>query len=323
MRRRHLLALPLGLSEPALAEAPYPDRPVTLIVPYTAGSATDTAGRIVAQALSEQLGQPVTVENRAGAGGSVGTGIAARARPDGYTLILTVTSTVAVNRALYRNLSFDPWHDFAPVGILCFSPNALLVPASSPFHTLADLVAHGKDPAKPKLRYFSGGTGSSQHLSAVLLAEATGIQAEHVPYRGPPEGIMGLVSAETEFGFSTLPPILALWRDGRLRCLGVSGAQRDASMPEVPALVELGLAAFRDMDPYYGCAAPKDTPAPVLARLRAAFAAGVALPAAQARIRQVGLRPAAPMAVAAMEEFIARQVAVWAPLVRASGATMD
>jgi tripartite-type tricarboxylate transporter receptor subunit TctC len=323
MRRRHLLAAPLGLAAPALAQEPFPNHPLTLVVPFTAGSATDIAGRIVAQAMGEQLGHAVAVENRAGAGGSVGTGAVARSRPDGYTMILMVTSTVAVNRALYRNLPFDPWRDFAPVGIQCFAQNALMVPAASPFRSLAELVAHGKDASKPQLRYFSPGSGSSQHLSGVLLVQATGIRADHVPYRGPPEGITALVSNEIEFGFSTTPPILGLWREGRLRSLGVSGPQADAAMPEVPTLASLGLGDFTEMDPFYGVAAPKETPPEALARLRAAFAAAMAQPTVRARITQTGFRNAAPMDGPAMDRFLERQVAIWAPLVRASGATVD
>ncbi len=323
MRRRHLLAASLALASPALAQEAFPSRPVTVIVPFTAGSATDAAGRIMAAGLQEQLGQPVTIDNRTGAGGSVGTGAAARARPDGYTLVVAVTSTVAVNRALYRNLGFDPWKDFAPIGVAGFAPNILMVPGESPFGTVRDLLARGRDTGKPALRYFSGGTGSSQHLAAVLLVERSGIRAEHIPYRGPPEGIAALLAGQIEFGFSTPAPILGLTREGKLRALAVGGPSPHPAMPEVPLLKDLGFPDFAETDPFFGLMGPKDMPVAVVARLRAAFTAAMAEPTLRQRLQQAGFRPAEPMDGPALDRFMERQVNLWAPLVQASGAKVE
>lgn len=322
MRRRHLLAAPLVLGT-ARAEGAFPERPITLVVPFGAGSVNDLLGRLLANAAAEQLHQPVPVENRPGAGGSTGIQLVARSRADGYTLGFVSASTIPINRALFKTLAYDPQRDLAPVVIAASTPNALVVPGNSPFHTLAEFIAAGRDASRPPLRYFSPGNGTTQHLSAVQVVNATGIRAEHIPYRGPAEGITALLANEIEWGFAAVPSTVTLTREGRMRVLGVTGTESPPTLPEVKPFAAQGLAGFEETNVWYGIAAPAATPPAALERLRAAFAASLAVPAFAARLAQAGFYPMPPMDGPRMTAFIARQVTFWAGLVRASGATID
>lgn len=319
MRRRPLLALPM-LAAPirrAMAQDGFPPRPVTLVVAFSAGSTNDILARMLAAEVAPRLGQPMPVDTRPGAGGTLAVAGVARGRADGLTLVLVSTSTIPINRALYRTLSYDPHRDLAPVSISASTPNALIVRADSPLRGVAGL------PGRPGLRHFSPGNGTSQHLSCVQVLRATGAASEHIPYRGPSEGIAGLLAGDTEWGFSAVPSILGLVRDGQVRVLGVTGRAAPASLPGVPTLAGLGLAGFEETDVWYGVAAPAATPPEALAILRRAFAEALAQPGLQARLVAAGFYPVPPVDGAAMDGFLARQVAFWADLVRASGATID
>ncbi len=322
MHRRFLLAAPF-LASAAKAQPGFPDRPLLLVVPFSAGSVNDLLGRLLANAASGPLRQTVTVENRPGAGGSLGIQQVARSKPDGLTLAFVSASTIPINRALFRNLAYDPQRDLAPVVIAASTPNALVVPGTSPFRSMAELIAAGRDAARPPLRYFSPGNGTTQHLSAVQVVNATGIRAEHIPYRGPAEGLTALLANEIEWGFAAVPSTVPLVREGRLRVLGVTGTASPPTLPEVKPFAALGLPGFEETNVWYGIAAPAGTPPAALAVLRQAFRAALDEPAFAQRLADAGFYPTAAMDGAAMEGFIDRQVAFWAGLVRASGATVD
>ncbi|HYF08000.1 MAG TPA: tripartite tricarboxylate transporter substrate binding protein [Acetobacteraceae bacterium] len=320
--RRGLLAVAAsaGLASPALAQGAAPG-PVTLVVPYGAGSTNDILARLLAPEIGAQLGTTVVVDNRAGAGGTLGIGQVVRARPDGSTLALVSASSIPINRALYRNLSFDAARDLVLLGVAGSTPNALIVAANSNLATLRDLVTRALWPGSP-IRHFSPGNGTSQHLSCAQLARLAGFPVENVTYRGPAEGITGLLAGEVMFGFASVPSVVGLIRDGRLRALGTTGP-RPSALPDVPTLASLGYPAFADTDVWYGIATQRAVPTATQATLRTAFARALEQPALRGRLVQAGFDPAPPMTAEEAEAFLAAQVTFWADLVRQSGATMD
>lgn len=323
--RRLFLALAAGACLPRSAGAQgaeFPSRPLTLVVPFGAGSTNDILARLLAPALTERLGQPVLVENRAGAGGTVGIGHVVRSQPDGHTLVIVSSSSIPINRALYRNLPFDPLHDLTVISVTGSTPNALIVRAESPFKTLSDLTAAARATGATPLQFFSPGNGTSQHLSCVQLARSIGARMEHIPYRGPAEAITGLLAGETAFGFASVPSVLGMVRDGRLRALGTTGT-RPSNLTGVPTLATAGFADFAETDVWFGVAGPRGLPEPVRAKLRSALQDAVAAPGLRERLAQAGFDAVPAMDAAEGDAFVARQVAFWAELVRQSGATID
>ncbi|MGE0751638.1 MAG: Bug family tripartite tricarboxylate transporter substrate binding protein [Variibacter sp.] len=298
----------------------FPTRRVTLTVPYGAGSTNDIFARIVAEGLTAQLGQSVIVENKPGAGGTLGIGQVTRAPADGYTLALISTSSIPINRALYKSLSYDPVRDLFPVGIPCTTPNALIVSADQNINTVAELVTKAKTMSPP--RYNSAGSGTSQHLSGVLFSRLTGINAEHVPYRGQ-EGITGMMGGQTLFGFASIPSVVGLVRAGKLKILAVSGSKPSSAFPDVPTLVSLGFPDFSYGEIWYGVATPSATPAPVKKTLTEAMTAVAAKPDIRERLSKAGFDLAAPMNDEERKKFVDKQVVFWGDLVSASGAKAD
>ncbi|WP_421991233.1 Bug family tripartite tricarboxylate transporter substrate binding protein [Roseococcus sp.] len=322
MLRRHLA---LGLAAvPVLARAQtgFPQRPLTFLVPFSAGSGTDILARLVAPATAQALGQTAIIDNRGGAGGTIAVGMALRARPDGHTLVVSGTSTVPINRALYANLGYDPHRELAPVAVAVTAPNALVVRADGPIRDLEQLIAALRRRDRPT-RYWSTGNGTSQHLSGVQLIRAAGGEAQHIPYRGPSEGLAGLLAGDTEWGFSALPAVVPLARDGRLKILAATGMQPVAGFAEVPNLAKIGMPGFAETDVFIGLSVQRAAPPEVLARLRQAYREGAAQPGMAERLAATGFTPAPPMSDAELEAFTDRQVAFWADLVRESGAKID
>ncbi len=307
----------------AVAQPAFPSRPLVIVVPYTAGSSSDILARLLAPQLGVELGQPVVVENRAGAGGTIGMGHVARSAPDGHTMALTSASAGPINRALYRNLNFDSVRDVSLVYLTNLSTNALVVAANNRARSAADLVAMAKAPGASPLRYFSPGNGTSQHLCAVLLGQGAPGRMEHIPYRGPAEGLTAVMAGEVDFGFASLSSIMGLLQDGRLRGLGTTGPSPAPSLPEVPTLAAAGFPRFADLVVWTGLAVPRAVPEPVKQRLHAAIRATLDAPAVQERFAQIGIERAAPMTLAETEAFAERQIAVWEDLVRDSGTRVD
>jgi tripartite-type tricarboxylate transporter receptor subunit TctC len=259
-----LVALAASLLTAGAAQAQYPDKPVRIIVPFIAGSAPDVAARQAAQRLTERLGQQFIVENKPGAAGNIGAEVAARAAPDGYTLML-MTSSHVQNKFLYARLNYDVQKDFVPITMVTRIPSLMVVPPSSPVKTVSELIALAK--ANPgKLNYGSGGVGSLAHLSAEAFRFATGIDYIHVPYKGAPDIVLGLLGEQIQVAFPTMPTAFRPAQQGKLRPLAVTSAKRTRVMPEVPTLLEAMPNGFA-LEAWLSLVAPAGTPPAVGERI--------------------------------------------------------
>jgi tripartite-type tricarboxylate transporter receptor subunit TctC len=286
----------------------YPERPITLIVPFAPGGPTDIIARILANSLSQSLGQQVVVDNRPGAAGNIGMGIAARARPDGHTLLLTSTA-IAVNPALYRSLPYDPFKDFVPVSELVNAPNVLIVRSDAGIATLADLIAQAKaEPAK--FNYASPGAGTKSHLTGELLKLRAGIEMVHVPFRGAGPATQAVLARTTQVGSVALPPAEPLIKSGELRALAVTGAERWFSLPEVPTMIESGFPNFIS-DTFNALFAPAGTPPEIVALLNRESQAAFRRPEVREAARKAGFE-----IVASAPEQLAARLAAEVPSVR-------
>src|SRR5215510_6569138 len=253
-----------GAAQAQSADARWPERPIRFIVPFTAGSSSDTVARLVAQKLGERLGQQLVVENRVGGGGSLGTAEVARAEADGHTLGLANTSTHAVAASL-TTIAYDPVKDFAPVSMLGSSPFVLALYPGVPAQTVQDLIALAK--ARPRmLNYASAGPATLAHLSGALFEKLAKIELTHVPYRGTAQSTLDLLEGRVEMQFGTIPPTLTHIRAGKLRALAVTGARRNAALPDVPTIAEAGLAGY-ECTLWQAMVAPAATPPAIVARL--------------------------------------------------------
>src|SRR5262245_29825109 len=295
----------------------YPDHPITLIVPYAPGGGNDAVARAVADPMSKTLGQPVVIENRAGAGGSVGTRQVAKAASDGYTLGLGGTGTLAIDPTLYPNVGYDPRRDFAPVGLIATSPLIVLVNHSVPVRNVQELIALAK--AQPgKLNYASAGVGSGIHLGTVLFAETAGIDITHIPYKGSGPALTDLLGGHVQIYFSSLPPAIGLVKEGKLRALGVTGLQRSSSFPDLPTVAEQGLPGFEAVL-HYGIVAPAGTQRQIVDKLNAALRAALDDPKVRGHIATEGAEPL-PTSPEEYAADIDREETKWSTLVRKSNA---
>jgi tripartite-type tricarboxylate transporter receptor subunit TctC len=305
LKRLAMAAIVVAAIAPAQA---YPERPVTLIVPFAPGGPTDIIARILSNSLSQSLGQQFIVDNRPGAAGNIGMGVAARARPDGYTLLLTSTA-IAVNPALYRNLPYDPFKDFLPVSELVNAPNVLIVRSDSGIATLAQLIAQAKaEPAK--FNYASPGAGTKSHLTGELLKLRAGIEMVHVPFRGAGPATQAVLARTTQVGAVALPPAEPLVKSGELRALAVTGAQRWFSLPDVPTMIESGFPGFVS-DTFNALFAPAGTPPEIVALLTKESQAALRRPEARDAARKAGFE-----IVAGAPEQLAARLAAEVPSVR-------
>ncbi len=249
----------------ANAQAAYPSKPITLVVPFTPGGSVDNSGRLIADRLSRELGVPVLVDNKGGAGGAMGSVYVAKARPDGYTLIVTSQSTHVVNPAVNPNLPYDAVKDFAPITLIDRLANVLLVNADLPVRTFAELVKYAQ--AHPgKLNYASAGTGSVSHLSMELMKNQAKLPMTHIPYRGSGVALSDLLAGQVQLTWNNLSSNLANIRNGKLRALAVAAPQRVSQLPDVPTFAELKLPDL-NLTSWTGLAAPANTPAPIIERL--------------------------------------------------------
>jgi tripartite-type tricarboxylate transporter receptor subunit TctC len=312
--RRALIAFALfaaGLM-PVAAQDNYPQRPVTLIVPFAAGGSTDVIARVVADAMRGALGQSIVIDNRGGAGGSIGTGAIAKAAPDGYTIGMGTASTLAINPAAFKSLPYSVIDDLEPVGLVAQVPNVITVTLKVAAKTVAELVALAKaDPGK--LTYGSAGNGSVSHLMGEQFKLATGTDIIHVPYRGVGPALNDAVGGQIQIMFDNLPTSLPLIQDGKLRALAVSSPKRLAALPDVPTFAELGLTDL-DWMAFFGLIAPAKTPKPVIDRLNAALQQALADPKVQGTLakQQAQPEPGAPGDFAALiyQQFVRMKRAV-------------
>lgn len=294
----------------------YPSRPITLVVPYTAGGGNDAMARIVAEKMSKTLGQRIVVENRGGAGGTIATRAVARSAPDGYTLVLGGTGTLAINPTLYANVGYDPRKDFAPVGLIATSALVVLVHPSVQAHSIAELIALARrEPGK--LDYASAGPGSGIHLAAELFASMAGIKLTHIPYRGSAPALNDLLGGHVQIYFSSLPPAVGIAGEGKVRALAVTGPQRSHVFPNLPTVAEAGLPGYEAVL-HYGIAAPAGTPHAIIDKLNSALRDAVASEETRASLIATGAEPmpSTPQEYAA---DIDREEAKWSAIVKDAG----
>jgi tripartite-type tricarboxylate transporter receptor subunit TctC len=315
-----LLAACLAFAAPATTLAQgFPAKPLRLIVPFPAGGGSDIVGRIVAQELSERLGQQVVVDNRAGAGGSIGTGVAVRADADGYTMVLASTSEIAVNPAIYPKLDYDPVKDLAPVGVVGTTPMVVIVPASSQAGTLAELVTLSRD--RPgALNMASAGNGSFTHLAGELFRSTHALNWVHVPYKGTAPAVNDVAAGQMQVMFATLPGASALIGAGKVRPLAVSSAARAAAIPSVPTVRESGFAY--EVEYWYGLFVPSATPPAVVARLSAALGESLKAPRLVESLAKQGVTPGSA-GTTEFRDYVRAEFAKWGKVVRDSGAKVD
>lgn len=320
--RRHLLGAALALPAVARAQVPaWPDRPVRYIIGGSAGGVSDILLRILENRLRETLGQPIVLEPKPGAGGMVGAEFTARsAAPDGYTYYINHIASHGIGPTLYKKLAFDPMKDLPGVARIAFLPNVLIVKGDSPIRSVAELVAFIKaNPAKAT--FASAGTGTSSHLSGVLLGLRTGVEVTHVPYRGTAPSMAAVLNGEVLFAIDNAPASRQQVLAGMLRALAVSSGQRASTMPELPTMQEAGVPDF-DVTSWYGIATPAAVPRPIVEKLSSALVGALNDPAIAQRIRDYGAEPA-PLGPADYDAFMRSEIAKWAPVVRASGASID
>jgi len=316
--RAFLFCLLAALSQAAAAQSDYPNRPIRLIVTVPPGGAADFIARLVGAKLSETLGQPIVVENRGGAGGTIAADAVAKAPPDGYTLLQNSITTHGVGPHLYAKLPYDPVKDFAPVSGLALLPLVMAVNAELPFRTVEDVVSASK---QASLNFASSGNGGAPHMAAELFKSVTGAPLTHVPYKGSGPAVADLVGGRVQIMFDAAPSLIAHIRGGKLRVLAAASEQRNRLLPEVPTFGELGYPKVA-VSLWYGLLAPSATPRPILDRLNREV--GNALGAAEVRDKLLaqGAEPM-PGTPEAFGSFMQAEMAKWAPVVKQAGVKLD
>jgi tripartite-type tricarboxylate transporter receptor subunit TctC len=299
----------------ASAQQPWPTRFVRVIVPFTAGGGIDTIGRVVGAKLSEMWGHQVVVENKPGAGGNIASELVARSEPDGHTLYISAAG-IAVNQFLFPSINYDPINDFAPVSLICFFPNLLVVPPTSPFKSAADIIAFAK--ANPgKLNFGSPGHGSSPHMSGELFKSLAKVDITHVPYRGAAPALSDLMAGRIDLMFAVMGSGLPLAHSGQLRALGVTTDKRMASSPDIPTIAETGLPGY-DASSWFAFFLPAKTPPAIVQKVSADTAVALKDPAVAARLEQLGM-----VIVGSTPEetgaHLRADIAKWGPVIKAAG----
>ena len=304
----------------ARAQSDYPSRPVTLIVPYAAGGGNDAMARGVAGQMSKALGHQIVVENRGGAGGSIATRQLAKTAPDGYTLAIGGTGTLAIAPTLYADAGYDPRKDFTPIGLIANSALVILVHPSLPAKNVRELIALAK--AQPgKFNYASAGNGSGIHLSTVLFAVTAGIELTHIPYKGTGQALTDVIGGHVAIYFSSPAPAIGLVKEGRLRAIAVTGLTRSAIFPDVPTVAESGLPGFEAVL-HYGIIAPAGTPRPIVDKLNAALRGALASDEVKNRLAVEGSEPM-PTTPEEYAADIDREETLWSAIVKKSGAKAE
>lgn len=304
-----LLAL---LTSSAMAQS-YPTKPIRIIVAYTPAGTTDILARIIGQKMSENWGQPVIVENRAGAAGNIGTELAAKATPDGYTLIMGTAGTHGINVSLYRKLNWHPLKDFAPVSLAAMVPNIMVVNNALPIKSVKDLIAYAK--ANPgKLSYGSPGNGSTAHLSMELFKSMTGTNLVHIPYKGSAGVLADVMGGQIAVTIDNMPVYLPQVKTGKIRALAVSPAKRSAAAPDIPTVAEAGVPGY-DSGAWFGLLAPAGTPRAIVEKLSVETARILKLPDVSKRISELGAEPVGSTP-AQFTALIKDEIAKWAKVIK-------
>lgn len=299
----------------------WPTRPIRLLVPLAAGSTADIISRAVGTELSRTLGQPVVVENKPGAGGTIAMAEVARSAPDGYTLSFASQGTLVFNQALYDKPGYDSTKDFSMIRFVGGVSNVMIVPPSAAVAQPSDMVALAK--AKPgTLTFSSGGSGTSHHLSGVLFARMTGTSLIHVPYKGAPQGILAVMASEVNMGFFNTPTVISQIREGKLKALAVTSLTRSPLLPDVPTLDELGVKGY-EVNTWFGFVSRAGTPSDIVDRLHSEIGKILDEPNLRTRLAKQGFELAAPLSPAQFAKVVSDDLAKWVPLVRASGAKVD
>jgi tripartite-type tricarboxylate transporter receptor subunit TctC len=307
----------LALSAATASAQPYPNRPVTLVVPFPPGGSTSIVARIVADKMSEALGQSIIIDNRGGAGGTIGTKAVAKTTPDGYTILLGYTGTLAIGPTLYPNAGYDPRKDFAPVGLIGNAPNSLVVHPSFPAKSVQELIAYAKaDPGK--VNYGSAGVGTVSHVAGEYFATAAGIKLTHVPYRGTGPALADLIGGHIPMAFAPIPATHGPVSQGQLRGLAVTSATRSSLVPDLPTIAESGLPGF-EASLFYGIVAPAGTPRPIIDKLNEALRASLTSDEVRKRLATDGAEPT-PSTPEEYAAHIDKDETRWSAVVKASGA---
>lgn len=318
-----LIALAMGCALSALAPAHaqgYPSKPLRLLVPLAAGSTADILSRTIGVELAKEFGQPVMVDNKPGAGGTIAMAELARAPADGYTIEFASQGTLVFNQALYSKPGYDSLKDFAPIILVGGVSNVMIVPPRSAATSVGDVIAAAK--AKPGMTFSSGGSGTSHHLSGVLFGQLTGTQLTHVPYKGAPQGILAVMSGEVDMGFFNTPTVLTQIREGKVKGLAVTSLIRSDLLPNLPTMDTSGVKAY-EVNTWFGFVAPAGTPQPVITRLHEAIAKILAMPAVKEKLAAQGFELAPVQAPSHFAALIRDDLQKWPPIIKAAGAKVD
>jgi tripartite-type tricarboxylate transporter receptor subunit TctC len=313
-----LLAAAL-LALPAAAQT-YPSKPIRFVSAFAPGGTTDILARLLADKLREQVGQPVLVENRPGAGGNIGSDYVAKAAPDGYTLLMGASGPLAVNVSLFATMPFDPRRDFVPIVQITAAPLVLVVPAASPIRSVADLLAEARKPGA-RVNYGSAGPGSPQHVTAELFKHMAKVDMTHVPYKSAGQSIADLVGGQLSASFEAMIPALPHIKAGKLRALAVTGAERSPLLPDVPTVAEAGVPGF-ESTAWYGVVAPAGTPPEIAQRLNAEFARVLSQPDVKQRITELGGLQVS-LTAESFGKLINAEIDKWAVVVKAAGIKVE
>jgi tripartite-type tricarboxylate transporter receptor subunit TctC len=303
-----------------LRAAPYPERPITIVVPFGKGTTAELIATVVAEVMSKNIGQKVTVELKPGAGGGAAMAQVENAAPDGTTLAMITQGTHVFNLSLYKTLRYNP-EKIIPITPISAVSNVMTVHPSNPADTPLEVAAAARA-APGQLTYASGGVGTSHHLGGVLFASIAGVEITHVPHLVSVDGVNRIVSGDITMGFFNLPTVIAQIRAGKLKALGVTSLARSPHLPEVPTLDAGGLKGY-DLVTWFGFGAPAGTPPDIVQRLRDEFARAAADPAVKAKLDEAGLDPIEQLQPAEFARLIASDLAKWTPIIKAAGASAE
>jgi tripartite-type tricarboxylate transporter receptor subunit TctC len=310
-----------GAASAVGSQGTYPVRTITLVVPYPAGGTTDLLGRLVADQLRADLGATVVVENKPGAGTILAANQVAKAEPDGYTLLMATSTTLAINKTLYKKLPYDPLADFMPIALVAAVPFALIVNPAMPVNSLREFIAYARS-MPGELSYGSAGNGSPQHLGAEMLKTAAGLDIKHVPYRGSVPAMQDVIGGHIHLMVIDLQPALPQIRDNKLKVLGVTTARRIAAAPDLPTLAEAGLTGY-ELVAWQGVVAPAGVPRSIIDQLASQIAKLLSSPDLRTRLVEIALEPLTGSTPESFAAYVKSEVDRWAPIVKASGALLE